>query len=168
MLKGKYKGKSVNYDSLRTYLFIPHLYDPALYGRAGCGATALSLLTGKHPWDIQDLNKRREHYSDRFMLKYLKDHRFDIQPITQKGVTNYRYVCYPITKEHVLLVSQLMAKREATWIVYHRGIGYHNFVPGSTELLDFVNKPILTAYILTHPTWKPTLNSAGIKKKKKV
>ena len=166
MLKGRYK-KRVDYTHLRAFLFNPSLYCPLTYGETGCGATALSLITGDHPWDIQDLNKKRPHYADRFMVKYLKNKGFTVTPITQKSVTSCRSDQYPVTSNHVILISQLMIKREATWVVYHRNIGYHNYVPGSHLALDFVNKPILTSYIIWHPRFSASRNLSCIKPKKK-
>jgi len=161
MLKGKYK-KRADYTHLRAFLFNPALYCPTMYGEAGCGATALSLLTGDHPFNIRDLNKSEKHYPDRFMLKYLTDRFYTVVPITQRGVTSCASDCYPVTSNHIILASQLMVKREASWVVYHRNLGYHNFTVGSVQNLDFINKPILTAYIIHHPRFDTTRRKALI------
>jgi len=168
VIKGKYTKKPVDYKELRAFLFTPHLYDRVLYGTAGCGATALALLTGNHPWDIQDQNKRKAHYSDRFMIKYLNDHQFKTIPLSQKGLNSNTVVTYPVSSDHVLLVSQLMAKREATWVIYHRNLSYHNFETGATDKLDFLNKPILTAYIVWSLKFSATRKLSGTKSKIKL
>ena len=167
MLKGRYQ-KRVDYTHLHASLFNPALYCPTIYGKAGCGATALSLITGEHPFDARDLNKRCNHYPDRFMLKYLKDRSYTVIPITERGVTSCDSDNYPITSSHIILASQLMIKHEASWVVYHRNIGYHNFIPGNIMSLDFINKPILTAYIIYHPRFDATRRKALIKSKNKV
>ena len=153
MLKGKYTKKPKDYSTYQVKLFNPFLYDTGVYGSVGCGASALGILTGDNPYKIQEANKNRKHYSDRFMLKYLRDRGFEIIPITQKGVNSDDAISYPIKKNHVCLISQLMAKREASWLVYYNNLLYHNFIIGSSELLDFINKPTLTCYIVWHKRW---------------
>ena len=154
MYKGKYTKATADYSQYRVKLFNPYLYDIGEFGHIGCGASVLALLTGAPPTDIQTLNKDKKHYSDRFVKRFLKEEGFEVIPITQKGLNSTAYqIDYPIRKNHVVLISQLMAKREATWLVYYNNLTYHNFQVGSTEILDFINKPSLSAYIVWHKRW---------------
>jgi hypothetical protein len=58
--------------------------------------------------------------------------------------------------DHVLLVSQLLTSLEGTWGVIHRNAYYHNFDMYELSALAFVNKPILSVYVVVHPVWRLT------------
>jgi hypothetical protein len=56
--------------------------------------------------------------------------------------------------DHVVLVSQLFRRYEATWGVIHANTFYHNFQVFDLSALAFLNKPILSAYLVMHPQWR--------------
>jgi hypothetical protein len=58
--------------------------------------------------------------------------------------------------DHVLLLSQLFTSLEGTWGVIHGNAYYHNFDMYELSALAFVNKPILSAYVVVHPAWRLT------------
>lgn len=150
MIKGKYQRQRVDYERLRAGVFAPHLFARTSGTWAGCGACALSTITGIHPLHYTHLNRNKKHFSDRFMKQQLHKLQYEVIPIKQKWVVSSECTDFPLSREHVLLVSQLMQKREATWMVYHQNIQYHNFVAGGVDTLDFLNKPVLTAYAIHH------------------
>lgn len=154
MLKGRHTTSLADFESLRASLFIPNLYDYVQFGATGCGATALAMLIGKHPESFAKRNRNRRHYSDRFVVKVLRENGFTIVPITQKGITSSNYIGYPLHNLNVLLVSQRFAKKENSWVVIQGEICYHNFQLSRLERLDFVNHPILTCYCVWHPKYK--------------
>jgi hypothetical protein len=55
---------------------------------------------------------------------------------------------------HVLLVSQLILRNEGTWGVIYNHQFYHNFALYDLEPFSFLNKPILSAYLIVHPKWR--------------
>ena len=129
-----------------------HIYDTNRYGLYGCGATALSLLTGMNPWDISNLNKDR-HYSDAFMLKYLRHHKIKCIKMTKCNLTNTKDISYEISDRHVILLSQLVKKGEGTWKVIYQGISYHNFHLATFSTASLLNNPIDSAYVLFKAEW---------------
>ena len=116
----------------------------------GCGACALALLTGAAPEVIAKKN-RGAHYSDRFMVRFLRDRRFGVLQLT---LCNLSAATPKIGTAHVLLLSQLFRQNEGTWGVIFNWTYYHNFQSYSLDALSFLNKPILSAYLVVHPKWR--------------
>ena len=121
----------------------------------GCGACALALLTGVPPEVIARKNNS-SHYSDEFMLRFLRKREFSVLPLTWCNVSTNKS---PIDNFHVLLLSQLFARNEATWLVLHNELCYHGFDVYTATTLSFLNKPVLSAYLLVHPKWQEGLTS---------
>jgi hypothetical protein len=130
-----------------------YMYNPTTYGNYGCGSTALSIITGINPVKIQIANKNR-HYSDEFMLKYLRQHKIKCIKMTKCNLTNQKDWQYPINARHVLLVSQLVKKAEATWKIIYQGISHHNFLPSTFSVTSMLNNPVCSSYVLFKPEWK--------------
>jgi hypothetical protein len=146
--KGTYKGHRVDFDKYAVSFFNPYLYpDSALIG---CGASSLALLTGIAPGIIAAKNGG-EHYPDEFMLRFLRHQRFRALQLTQCNVSNARD---DIGIGHVVLISQLFTRNEATWGVIFHGMYYHNFRLYTLDTLSMLNKPILSAYVIFHPKWR--------------
>ena len=158
MFKGRYTNSPVDFNALQVNLFTPSIYNPTIYSKMGCGVTALSLLTGDHPSNVRKANKERESYPDRFMVNYLKDREFIVVPITKRNITSCDASIYPLSSTNVILISQMMCKKEASWFVFYKNFFYHNFKLSKVDHLDFINKPIMTAYCLWHEKWD-TYNS---------
>lgn len=156
MLAGKYKRRSVDLQRYRVARFNPYLYHSV--PDCGCGATAVALLTGMDPVHLTTLNGKKKGYPDRWMVKTLKAKGYTVIPIKWKEINSDRWITYPVSKFHVVLVSQIMSKREASWFVYHNGLCYHNFAAFAPETLDFLNKPSITAYCIWHPHWGVTID----------
>jgi hypothetical protein len=147
--KGKYTGRRVDFSRYATVCFNPFLFSPATHATSGCGASALGLLTGKTPTCFLPRNGVK-HYSDAYMLRCLRRHGFRVVRLTQCNLTQ---ATNGVTARHVLLISQLIRKNEATWLVHFNSICYHNFDAYTLESLSFINKPLLSAYVLSHPKW---------------
>jgi hypothetical protein len=129
---------------------MPYLFGVSWRTRMGCGAGALALLTGIVPEVIAKKNGST-HYSDDFMLRFLRAHGFSTLQLTWCNVSVGES---KIGNEHVLLLSQLFAKNEATWVVMHNELCYHNFDVYSATTLSFLNRPLLSAYLVIHPIWR--------------
>ncbi len=154
MENGYYRKKPIQWYKYEVDVFIPHLFSN---GWAGCGANTLALLTGIPPNYIQNTNKQNpNHWKDTFMIKFLKKHGFKVIPLTKCDATNCSdgYIADKINNRHVLMVSQLMGKNNASWTVIHNELMYHNFETIAFKGYSLVNNPSLTAYVVFHPTWK--------------
>lgn len=139
-------------DSFACSQFNPHLYGP-IYKSAGCGATALSLITGVNPFNIQNTNKNPEHWSDSFLINFLQVLGYKTLKIEKKILFNEE-ISSPISNDHVILLSQQFTKKEASWAVIYNKYYIHNFQIYPLSPLEFINHPILTAYLVAHPDWK--------------
>jgi hypothetical protein len=53
-----------------------------------------------------------------------------------------------------VLISQLFRPNEGTWGVIFNWTYYHNFPSYALDALSFLNKPILSAYLVAHPKWQ--------------
>jgi hypothetical protein len=153
MDKGTYTGRRVDFASYAAPCFTPFLFSNADHRMAGCGASALGLLIGLPPANFAAPDK---NYSDELMLRRLRRHGFRVLRLTQ---CNLSQTAAGINAKHVLLVSQLFRENEATWVVVHNGICYHNFEVYSLEVLSFLNKPLLSAYVVSHLKWQTIANT---------
>ena len=152
MKKSRHTGRRVDFKRYAASCFTPHLFTSPLQRTIGCGATALGLLTGIPPEEIA-AKKRGEHYSDNFMLKFLRSHGFRTLELNSSNVSADRS---KIGDSHVLLISQFWSSRlnEGTWIVLHNGLCFHNCDVYSLESLSFLKKPLLSVFLVLHPRWQ--------------
>jgi hypothetical protein len=97
------------------------------------------------------------HMSDARMVQYLKDNGYTVEPITICSMAelnnDFDGADWHIRKDHVLLISQQFLKGEASWIVVYGDELMHNFQRAKLHPLEFINRPILTAYVVYHPKW---------------
>jgi hypothetical protein len=148
--KGSYRGRRADFSNYAASFFNPYLFSGTARSVIGCGASALALLTGAAPEGIAKIN-RRAHYSDGFMVRFLRDRKFSVLQLT---LCNLSAATPKIGTSHVLLLSQLFRPNEGTWGVIFNGTYYHNFQSYSLDALSFLNKPILSAYLVVHPKWR--------------
>ena len=154
--KGKYKEVKIDFNKLSVEWFAPHLYRKDAYA-LGCGRTALTTLTGVSPDMIPIGKGEKHHYSDRFMVNFLRQRDYQVLPVTQCDMTQHSdVILHEITEDHVVLFSQLMIKNEASWSVTYGGLVYHNFYVTRLHGMEFLNKPLLSAYVIFHPKWRMT------------
>ncbi len=149
-MKGRYTRHRVDFTRYSVAFFTPHLFAAPGRSGAGCGATALSLLTGVPPQIIRAINGQA-HYPDHFMRTFLKKRGFLVVPLT---ICNISSAKTRLGDRHVVLISQLFTRNEATWGVIFNSMYYHNFEIYALEALSFLNKPILTAYVVSHVKWR--------------
>jgi hypothetical protein len=146
--KGTYKSRRVSFEPYAVRLFTPYLYFDARH--AGCGATALSVLTGVPPLRVRDANRCRDHYSDKFMLAFLRRRAFRVRKLTMCDAS---HAANQVGLNHVLLMSQLFSKNECTWVVTYRGVCWHNCDTYMLDKLSLINKPAISIYFVWHPRW---------------
>lgn len=137
-----------DFDAFIPAKFVPHIFNCGS-GR-GCGATALALLTGVPPRRIEA--PRDGDWSVGRMRGFLAAHGFRLARITSKNVIS-EYPSLPVRREHVVLASMRMTKAEATWVVMHNDSIYHNFEISESSAREFLNHPIVDAFMVTHPRW---------------
>jgi hypothetical protein len=156
MENGTYGGGNTDFTNLVMDRFSAHLFDQKTYESVGCGANALALLTGENPKVFLKNNKRKSHYSDSFMIRNLRKYGYKVFKINKCNLTfrnkgNALY--YSLNNNHLLLVSHLLKRNEATWIVHWNDIQYHNFELNKSTFWQIVNFPISTAYVLYKDEW---------------
>jgi len=147
--KGSYRGRRVSFEKYAASLFNPYLFPGRDNARHGCGASALALLTGVDPKVISAKNGK-PHYSDQFMVRFLRSRGFSVLTLTWCNVS---VAPIQIGRTHVVLLSQLFRRNEGTWGIVFNGFYYHNFDIFSLEELSFLNKPVLSAFLVMTPSW---------------
>lgn len=150
--------KRIDYNSFLVKKFVPHLYCEA-YGRLGCGATLLSLLTGENPLYIKNNNEYNPNeWTDKFLINYLRRRKFRVVQLASLEVTNFDSYENPIKLDHVIIVSQIFNRKDSSWSCIYNGRIYHNFVISNFDNYEFLNRPILTAYLVWHKDWSYILH----------
>lgn len=150
MTVGRQRGRRADFAPYTASVFAPHLFSGAILGAFGCGASALALITGISP-DLIAVKNGGPHYSDSFMISFLRKHGHRTLMLTPLKVCGAKG---KIGSDHVVLMSQLFRRYEATWGVIHGNLFYHNFQSFDLSGLAFLNKPILSAYLVIHPRWR--------------
>lgn len=162
MENGNYFNVSTDFSKFRVTKFTPHMFFPDTFSSCGCGQNTLALLTGIDPFKIKKqltdkgiLKNEVSHTSDAQMVKYLKQKKFRVLPITKAEMTPNRYfIASKIDSSNVILLSALFLKNEASWGILYDQTFYHNFQATQTSTLTLLNHPILTAYCLFHENWR--------------
>lgn len=156
MESGTYGPGNTKFEKLVVQKLPMNVFDSVVYSKAGCGATALSLLTGENPFSIRDrIKNTKGHYSDDFIRRSLRKNGISSYRLTKANLTNKdKYdLCYKIKDNNVLLVSQLLAKGEASWLVYWNNMCIHNYEIRNLSPFDLINFPILSGYVLYKKAW---------------
>lgn len=150
MEKGNYNAKKIDFNKYKVSKFPLNFRDKTYAYVWGCGSCALSLLSTKHGPDyFARLNKFRNHYDDKFMVKMLKKEGYTVIPVTVANLTNTETTYSPLTSRHLLLVSQMLLKNEGTWAVIFGGEYIcHNYQLDLLTNLEFCNHPLISVYCL--------------------
>jgi hypothetical protein len=85
------------------------------------------------------------------MVRFLKRRAFRVLRLTPLRISS---ALNPIGNEHVILVSQLISDYVASWTVIWDSMVWHNFSAYNLSGLAGLNKPILSAYLVIHPSWR--------------
>lgn len=150
------RKRKVDFEPYIVSYFAPHLYCHIGTSGAGCGASALSLITGVPPEQITARHRGR-NYSDSLMVRYLRKRGYRVLHLTPEKLARSSRV----GSRHVVLISQLFNDQEGTWGVIFGNTYYHNFQSYELSALSFMNRPILSAYLLLHPRWRITSPTKG-------
>lgn len=160
----KYRGRRADFKPFAASFFAPHLFRGESRRLIGCGAGALALITGVPPEQIAARHRGR-HYSDRFMTAFLKRQRFRLLRLTPLRIATAQH---NVGAEHVILISQLFRDYEATWGVIFDDLYYHNFTAYDLSALSMLKKPILSAYLVIHPSWRVPQKSVPPRKCRRI
>jgi hypothetical protein len=153
---GKYDKNKIDFRQYYVTKFNPHLFDIDKHPYSTCGSAVLSLLTGESPTKVEkSLPKGSDDWTDKPLINYLINRGYEVKKVTQCDVTEHPTVVeYPIKNEHVLIVSKLVCRDEGTWTVVHNQFEYHNFEINMLKPLEYLNNPIMSAYVVFHKKWK--------------
>lgn len=152
MKLGSYGNGNTKFDKLVVRRFPVTLWDSYLYGKTGCGATALGLITGINPSEIATA-RGKNHYSDRFMVDFLRKCGISVYQVNKANLTNQKKWNYKLKDNNVILYSSLIQKKEATWFVSAFSNVYHNCEITKASYLDFLNFPIDSFFVLYRKEW---------------
>jgi hypothetical protein len=153
MKNGKYGSGNTNFSKL-TVQFVPiSLWDKSIYSSIGCGAAVLATLTGINPTKISKLNNHKNHYSDYFMVNFLRSRGVSVYEVNKANLTNSEEWIYKINDSHALLYSCLVKKNEGSWFFSYQNTIYHNFSLAKGSWFDLVNFPINSMYVLHRDKW---------------
>lgn len=151
MRRGSANKKAMSFAAMRVAKFVPHIFTGGIATSFGCGATALALLTGIHPAFIP--RPRKGDWTERIVTKYLKDKDFRVLRMTLNNITPKNELLHPVGRTHVSLLRLKFMKNEASWIVVHNSMVFHNFEITELEAYEFINHPILAGFLLWHEDW---------------
>lgn len=153
MKLGTYGKGNTKFEKLTVKRFPVHLWDSYLYGKAGCGATALGLITGISPLEIAK-KRNSNHYSDRFMIEFLRKNGVSVYEVNKANLSNKSVWKHSIRDDHILLYSALIQRKEASWFVGGlNGVIFHNGEIMKASYLDFLNFPIESLFVLYSKKW---------------
>lgn len=157
MKAGKYGPGNTKFEKLTLSKVQFTHWDGVTYEKAGCGATALGLLTGKNPIEIatkaKKLPKGGRHFSDRFMVDFLRRNGFSVFEVNRANLTRDKIFSHKIQDNHLILYSSNTIKGEASFFVTYGGYLIHNFSVTRCNYLDLLSFPLLTCYVLHRPEW---------------
>lgn len=164
MKKGFYKRRPVDF----TLYGVSHFYfNPISHWNSqgcGCGANALSTITGApvrtfRKWGkvVKVKDGTAVALSEKDMVSILRGRGYTVIPLTICDLVPKAFtpmVNPQLTNDNVLLVSVRCFSDEASWFVLYKGLFAHNRTIGEISPLAFINKPILSVYLLYNPKWK--------------
>jgi hypothetical protein len=122
-----------------------------------CGSWALHTITKVPYHQIMRLSNKEGHWPTRKMLGFLKAVGCEVIPITLGNTVEGHSVKNgkrQISSRNVVLLEQGCYEEESTWSVLHNNQISHSGETNAIGPLEFLNWPILQAYLITHKAWK--------------
>lgn len=157
--KGRYESMPTDFTKFDTIKFVPHMYDPSIFGISGCGPSALSLISGMSPKVTTKLQEDDGSLDPNNVEKFLTENKFTFCKLTLAKLTNspinaHNQIENVVRPYHVLLLIQLYQKNIASYTVVWNNLIWHNFSIQPLTPLELVNRPIIGGWILCHESWK--------------
>ncbi|MEK6878918.1 MAG: hypothetical protein AABY22_04885, partial [Nanoarchaeota archaeon] len=131
------RRKKIDYSKYVVTKFAPTLFNDN-YELVGCGSTVVSTITGLSPFAVSKENKYKSEYTDKFVYNYLRCRGYKVIPIRKLEVTGNVGFSENITKNHVLLVSQIYDSNNSSYSLIYKDVIYHNFVSSRLNNLEFI------------------------------
>lgn len=148
--KGQYSDKCIDFNRYTAPLFKPAVPYKCSISDPSCGVIAFYSLTGK----LMDPQYRfRATIEDKIMIQQLKKYGYTVIPLTIANTISRCGIFNNIREEHVVLISQIMYRGEGSWAILHKKNYYHSFGKERLHGLEFVNRPINTAYLIFKEEW---------------
>jgi hypothetical protein len=152
MKKGRYANWYSDLEAYRSPFFEPFLDYRFSASPGCCGWDAFKTIVGHNP------NRRfGKLTTDKLMVEALENSGIHVIPLSVCKVTNRPSLMNLVNEDHVVLISQMFRKDEGSWVILHGGKIFHN-CKDETEYfhpLEFINRPILSAYIVWKEKWAP-------------
>lgn len=146
---GKYNKKPISFFDYEIKSFAPHIFLSPYSNLAGCGATALSVLTGVEPFNIKNYAKNGENWADAFMISYLRRKKWAVKQLTRLNAADGDYITDKINRFHIVLLSQAYIRGQQSWsVLFNKEWIIHNFELVKIDCLEFLNRPISSAYLV--------------------
>ncbi|MEK6881024.1 MAG: hypothetical protein AABY22_15505 [Nanoarchaeota archaeon] len=147
--------KKIDFEKLGTYCFTPSIYSKDIFSLYGCGSLATAFICGDNPSKILKANRNRSHFSEKFIVNYLKKKNYQVIPLLKNVYKNKKFETFTerVKDYHVILASIRLDERQASWIVINNGLIWHNMEASKLKELDAFNFPIIDCYIVFHPKW---------------
>jgi hypothetical protein len=139
------KLKKVNWSAFSSPDFNPNVYGG--HNFRTCGSSLLSMITNT-PSAIVEKKLRTRHWSATAIKNYLKSKGWAAVEITVNSVTNGHWEDFPISEDHIVVLSLHMDAKEASWLLAHKGRLYHNFNEEPFTGTYLLNKPIQECFIV--------------------
>lgn len=145
----------IDFEKLGTYCFTPSIYSKDLFSLYGCGSLAAAFICGDKPQDILKANRNRPHFSEKFMVNYLKKKKYKVVPLFKNVYKNKKFDQFVerIKPYHVILASIRLDERNASWVVINNSLIWHNMTAIKLKELDTFNYPIIDCYVVFHKKW---------------
>jgi hypothetical protein len=144
------KRRGPDLEAYEVSQFAPHLFCHSASVGLGCGVSTLALITGIPPERLAASHPVK-HCTDNFMVGFLRKRGYRVLPLTPRKLVSARLKA---GHRHVILLSQLFSATEGTWGVIFADTYYHAFKSYELSQLAFLNRPILSAYLVIHPSWR--------------
>lgn len=120
---------------------------------AGCGPSTISYLTGEHPL-ILKRHFGEEGISEDKMATHLRSFGFEITRVSDRMLKhNDGVMTTPLTPYHVVLVSMRATANKNTWAIMFGDTIIHNWERIPLNRMTFANHPIISMFVLWHPSW---------------
>ena len=153
MTVGQYTKRKSNFKKYIAPNF--PFYQSDLYVTGSCGEDAYYTLTGKTFTKKQQQEYKNE-LTPKQMLQLLRKNGYTVIPLSICKVTNTKYnkiLTNTIKENHVVLNRQLMYRGESSWSITTRNLYCHNKYWERPHLTEFINRPIISSYLVWHKKW---------------
>jgi hypothetical protein len=129
-----------------------HIFDHEEDGVWGCGACLISLLTGIDPIHLYKKNKKRNpHWPEDLVVDSLKAFGFQVNSVS---LNKYGLINPKVVYSSPLVTVQRMNEKDTSYQFIYCGLVWHNFEARPFKALEFIQRPLVSCWLINHKTWK--------------